>query len=502
MSLSLQELRNRTMLALVVSGWIITLALALALLSLGFQRYAIFSTGFAILANLYPTWLFLRGRTDAKARIWFGVLAAALPTLLFYALQGTMGQTELLLLTAGALISLATLCDHRPIIVCTALVAVQHIVWGTFAPHWLSNEHVYFGSSAVRLGAAIGGAFMLSWIAMILRHAIKQTQKLNIDLELNREQAAVGAKELDAVREELRAEKKSSAQRQNAVLERRRAEYDKVAAAFEESMSAVTQSVARTTQLLESGANQLKLNANQTGNDAREVFNCAESASRAANTVAVGVAELSMSISEVADNANQQSTLSKEASIRSIGGGEAIEMLTEQSQTIGEATRSIVRIAERTNLLSLNAAIEAASAGEAGRGFSIVANEVKQLAAQASDAAIRIQAFLGGVHSGTLEAERSFKEIETAIGELGKNAKTIRCDVDNHRQSADTIESLARNAASDTDRMVEQSRALSQRASEASALASELDCAANDLTGHVRQLELSSRDFRSTLNAA
>ena len=59
---------------------------------------------------------------------------------------------------------------------------------------------------------------------------------------------------------------------------------------------------------------------------------------------------------------------------------------------------------------------------------------MKQLAAQASDAATKIEAFLGGVRSGTLEAERSFHAIDAAIEELGKTANSIRYDVETQRQ--------------------------------------------------------------------
>lgn len=500
MQLSIEELRKRTMLVLVACGWMITFILSA--LTLGFSDYALPATGIAVLINALPSWMVLQGRTDAKARGCFGVQVVVLPSLLFLAFQGTLWQTELLLVVAGGLLALVTLCDHRPVLLACALLTTQHVVLASYAPHWISYEQGHVGLSSIRLGALFGGGGLLAWISNALNAAMAQISSLQSDLVQHQDKHLAQSAEMDALGETLRKQEASQAKAMKDLSAKRKAEYEEFAASFEKSMSTVTAAVADTARLLERSAHQLKLNADQTGKEAREVVNSAETASKAANTVAAGVAELSVAICEVASNADQQSTLSLEASERSNGGGEAIQMLSAQSETIGEATQSIVRIAERTNLLSLNAAIEAASAGPAGRGFSIVANEVKQLAAQASDAATRIQAFLGGVRSGTIEAERSFHEIETAISELDRTAKSIRHDVENHRQSADTIEGFARNAASDTQQMVERSRALSQRAAQATLLANELDTAASNLADHVRQLEDSSRDFRAKLEAA
>ncbi|MEM1053419.1 MAG: methyl-accepting chemotaxis protein, partial [Pseudomonadota bacterium] len=493
-----EEIRKRTMLALIASGWILTLVLAA--MSIGISKFAFPATVIAASSNLIPTWMVLQGRTDRAARWWCGILVGFLPTLLFYTVQGTSWQNELLLLLASGLVALVPLCDHRPLIIASTLLILQHMIFAIYAPHWIAYEGMNFGLSSLRIGGTLFGGIVLSWIALLLRQKMGQTEELSEALDKSQAELHEASATIDRMREMLRTEKEEQLKHHDKIITKHKAECEEISAALAESINTATNAVTNTVKTLERSAHQLKVNADQAGEDANKVVSSAETASRVANTVAAGVAELSVAIAEVAENAGQQTELSNEASEVSGGGGEAVQTLTEQSETISEATRSIVRIAERTNLLSFNAAIEAASAGSAGRGFSIVANEVKQLAAQASEAAIRIQAFLAGVHTGTIEAERSFREIDTAIGELGQNARAIRHNVENHRQSADTIESFARNAASDADLLVKRSRTLSDRAAQTKRLSGELDQAAKDLTHQLRTLKSANRQLRPGMN--
>jgi methyl-accepting chemotaxis protein len=184
------------------------------------------------------------------------------------------------------------------------------------------------------------------------------------------------------------------------------------------------------------------------------------------------------SIASIAVNVSQQDELAARAKRRSSSGGEAVGNLARHSGTIGEATRAIAFIAARTNLLSLNAAIEAASAGPAGRGFTFVAQEVKALAMQAGEAATEIDEFLSGVRSGTVEAERSFIAIDAAIAKLNKAAKVNRYDVEDQRKSAGTIEAYARGAAGEVGDMATRAQSLADSAANAEQLSVEIEKAA------------------------
>ena len=80
---------------------------------------------------------------------------------------------------------------------------------------------------------------------------------------------------------------------------------------------------------------------------------------------------------------------------------QSIVRLSEQSQTIGEIIATVNDLAEQSNLLAVNAAIEAAKAGEHGKGFAVVAQEVKSLAGQSKQATNQVRAILGDIQKAT-----------------------------------------------------------------------------------------------------
>ncbi|WP_428420198.1 methyl-accepting chemotaxis protein [Methylibium sp.] len=128
-----------------------------------------------------------------------------------------------------------------------------------------------------------------------------------------------------------------------------------------------------------------------------------------------------------------------------------IKRLGESSQEIGEITELISDITEQTNVLALNAAIQAASAGEAGRGFSVVAEEVQRLAERSGDATKQIAALVKTIQTDTQDAvaamERSTQGV-VAGAKLSDNAGTALGEIDRvSRQLAELIEAISDEAS-------------------------------------------------------
>jgi len=299
--------------------------------------------------------------------------------------------------------------------------------------------------------------------------------------------------------ERLRAEQ---AETEKRVAVQRKADMNKLANEFQAAVGNIVETVSSASTELEASASSLTKTAETTQSLSTTVAAASEEASANVNSVASASEELASSVNEIARQVQESSKIAGEAVQQAQRTDTRISELSRAAGRIGDVVKLITSVAEQTNLLALNATIEAARAGEAGKGFAVVASEVKALAGQTAKATEEISAQVAGMQSATQDAVGAIKEIGGTIGRISEIAAAIAAAVEQQGAATQEISRNVQQAAQGTAQVAANITDVNRGASETGSASSQVLSSAQSLSNESNHLKLEVDKFLNTVRAA
>jgi methyl-accepting chemotaxis protein len=297
----------------------------------------------------------------------------------------------------------------------------------------------------------------------------------------------------------LRTEQQES---EGRAVAQRKQEMRKLADEFQAAVGGIVGAVSGASGELEAAARTLTKTADTTQQLAGMVTSASEEASANVQSVASAAEEMSGSVNEIGRQVQESSRIAAEAVSQAQKTDARITELSSAASRIGDVVKMITAIAEQTNLLALNATIEAARAGEAGRGFAVVASEVKALASQTAKATDEIGTQIAAMQTATQDSVGAIKEIGGTIGRIAEIATTIAAAVEEQGAATQEISRNVHQAAQGTAQVATNITDVNRGANETGSASARVLSSAQALSRESGHLKAEVEKFVASVRAA
>ena len=368
---------------------------------------------------------------------------------------------------------------------------VEATYWSNIRSLLTSSALIVFVIGAISIGIALSIVRPMNSITA----SMNELSKGNLDVKVHYKERS---DEIGDMSRALRVFRNNAQERASLSEEqiRQKSEYEAqqrkslldMADQFDDQVRGILDGVAHSVANLSDETDSLANRARENTERVAMISKAMDASTHNVSNVAGASEEMTVSLTEIATQVDLSSNVSKTAVDEVKKATEVVATLEGASQAIGQIVSLIQDIAEQTNLLALNATIEAARAGEAGKGFAVVASEVKELASQTGKATDEISSQINSIQSNISNAVEVIGHVESTIDKISGISSAIAAAVEEQGVASGEISTNIIQAASGSREVSENAEALNVLSGENGQSAELMSQNAHDLNNQFKQL--------------